>query len=169
MVKIEMTLKKPPASQMPDAGWDRTRQNVELALQGPVGKLVRDSFEKRVKNWDTKVTFKSKFKAGPRRSRLDTGPYGRNRRIWEWVSGGTYPHPIHPVKAKKLTVQDYSPKTKPGGVYGGPGSRTGSVSCLSFVHNLGIKARNFEDDIGREVEDEVLTILSKAIIKGFTP
>lgn len=91
-------------------------------------------------------------------------PRGTHANKWKWVSGGTPPRIIRAVNKPNLVFpRDYSPHTKPGNQYGGPGRRSGPIVYKPSVQNPGIAARDFEKHIKVEEEGKVLALLGAAI------
>src|SRR5574337_1312819 len=80
---------------------------VSNALNGPIKDRLEKAFEKRVSGWKDRPDFKSKMNRhasalGLTGFSLTVGPFGRNKRIWVFVSTGTIAHPIYRVRVKVL-------------------------------------------------------------------
>ena len=91
--------------------------------------------------------------------------------IYKYVTGGTrknYPIPkLSNTKAKTLRFQEhYTPRTKPGGKYGGPGRKSGAFVFRKRVIHPGIKARNFENEIARDYQPKYMRLMNAAIKRG---
>lgn len=152
---------------------DRLEQEVEMALNGDIRRSLELSFDRRVSGWDHKPAFRSKLNRRARKGNLTgfsltVGPFGKNKRIWIFVSAGVPQHTILPKRRPLLRVRGgiggYSAKTGTGDVYGGAGSYDdGATFYAKRVHHPGIKARTFETFIASENERFVIMELTKAI------
>lgn len=151
----------PPKNVMNVAG-EAVLHAIQAALEGPVEKLLVDSFEKRVQGWSGPPTFKGELTASTRVFSLLVAPKGKGKIKWERVSGGTDGHYIGVRRARALLIRDYSPHTKPGNVYGGPGSYSSTGYAKPIVWHPGIKPREFERHIAADTERHIYTILYRA-------
>lgn len=127
-------------------------------------------FKKTTRTWDTKVTFYVTKVSDFR------GAAGTDSIIYTYVTRGTRPHLITPVRSKYLVFGQgvYSARTTPG-VLGsrqiGTGLQgTGGVARPIFakrVHHPGTKARGFEGAVAKRLqrvhERNVTIAIAKAI------
>lgn len=134
-----------------------------FALQHQVADILEKAMEKRMKGWSRPPKINRKLEYLAKSIRLDVSPRAGGR--WEWLTLGVKSHFIVPRRAKILRFRaNYSPRTKPGNIYGGSGKRSGDVIYTGIVTNWpGIKPREFEKHIIEEEEDKIFDILQKAI------
>lgn len=143
---------------------------LEDALKGPVADLLEHEMEKRVKGWTDAPRFESKFYALLTRIGLIVMPAGRGKKKWIWATAGTRDHLIVPRRAKLLTIKEgYDPRTKPGNIYGGPGSYSGDYHLAGAVRHPGVKPREFERHIVQENTKKIFDILQQAANKAAKP
>lgn len=101
---------------------------------------------------------------------------GTNNRIYGFITHGTRPHLIVPVRAKFLVFGEgkYSPVTTPGKL----GSRrvgtglqgAGGVARPIFakrVRHPGTKARRFEEEVAKRLQPILTANMKSAFLKGF--
>jgi hypothetical protein len=134
---------------------DQIVARLRRALHNQVKPRVRQQFLVIVANWRHNVQF-------PARN-IDTAdvigffmhPGGAGAQIYAWVTEGTegpYPIPKTPKVRGTLAYQvGYTPKTRPGGRFGGPGTHFGSWTHPKQVTHPGIAAREFEESVARDV------------------
>lgn len=149
---------------------DRLEASVSSAMLGSISRIIQRAMAKRVSNWDTKPGLRSDFSTRTRLGNL-TGfslkvtPTGKGADLWRFVTFGVKPHVIAPKASGRLLIRKgYKSRTKPGGFYGGPGTYGGpNYYAHTVVGHPGIEARYLEKDIVKEVSDEVLNLLEKAV------
>jgi hypothetical protein len=140
------------------------------ALVYKVRPLIKNALYKRSANWQIKITFGSIY----RRPKTDefvlyVFPTGSDKvkSIWKYVSRGTDPHPITAVRAPMLKYPtDYTPKTKPGNVYGRKSGYSGPWRTAVAVEHPGIEAREFEEHVIEETEKQIVKQIQLAINKA---
>lgn len=115
------------------------------------GTQVKKDFAQTTTTWKHKVTFESLISAAQNKLTLvvDT-----NDKIWGYVDQGTKPHDIwagfYTGKSKKKTLafaSVWSPKTKPGSLSSGQGTRGATNTFRPYVRHPGTKARGFSSMI----------------------
>jgi hypothetical protein len=114
-------------------------------------KLLLDEFKSVVLNWKHRPKFIAKMGDKGGDFVLSVRPSGKEAQKWRWVSRGTKgPYPIRAKNAKTLAFRtNYKPRTKPGGVFGGPGVTTGPWRTPVEVEHPGIEPRLFEEQIAK--------------------
>lgn len=108
-------------------------------------------FKSIVLNWKGKPKFIAKMANKGGDFVLSVRPVGKNAKKWNWVSRGTKgPYKIRAKNAKTLAFKtNYKPKTRPSGVFGGPGVATGPWRNPVEVTHPGIEPRLFEEVIAK--------------------
>lgn len=137
---------------------------IKSALEVSVGDLIEGAMERRTQGWDSAPRFRRDLTVAPTRYSLLVMPAGQDKIKWVRVSGGVPPHFIGVRRAKMLRIRGgrggYRPHTKPGNVYGGPGSYAGVTAYARAVpHHPGIRPREFERHIVAEEKERVFHIL----------
>ena len=117
------------------------------------GRDIMADFEKTVADWDTKVVFKMQISLS---GGLQVEVYTENE-IYGYVDKGTEPHDIWPgfytgKSDKKVLAfsSTFTPKTTPGVIGSGPGSRGKVDTFRPYVQHPGTKARNFSKEIQKK-------------------
>lgn len=162
-VKVIVEPIKPARDDMPDRQISRYLKKLEGYFKGELAKDVKREFKKTTKNWDNGPEFVSEISA-PYGTRLQlwVRPKGRYTTKWQRVSDGTAPHLIRAKRRPTLSFQpNYTPHTKPGGSYGGPGRKSGEYIHPKVVRHPGIEARKFSEEIS-QAEDWERKVSSKA-------
>lgn len=124
-------------------------------------------FKKTTRSWNTKVDF---VIDGPKGGR---GSVGTNNDIYMFVTRGTKPHLIRPLRARALVWEAgvYKPKTNPG-VLGSrskgaglvPNQGVGQAIFARLVHHPGTKARGFEGAVAKRLQPVLVTQVTAAIL-----
>lgn len=115
---------------------------VERGLRKAADEALKD-FQKTAATWQEKPTF-SIEEAGPGELAITT-----DDARWHWIDEGTKPHTIRP-RGRFLRFSPGSrPKTSPGRVTSGSGSRGSGVVYARVVRHPGIKARLFTKQIAQ--------------------
>ena len=133
-----------------------------------VGTEIKADFNKTTKTWTKSPDFKFDVQIS-----LAGGPqvevYTENE-IYGYVDEGTEPHDIWPGfytgKSKKKVLAFASkstPKTIPGVIGSGPGSRGKVDTFRPYVQHPGTKARNFSKEIQKIWEPKFKTRMEKAL------
>lgn len=132
----------------------------------------KNLFERTTKNFqNTKVVFYII------KLQEDMGAVGTDHPIYMYITRGTRPHLITPVRAKFLVFGEgkYKSVTQPGVL----GSRRvgtglqgkGGVARPIFtklVHHPGTKPRNFEQEVAKRLQPIHTVNMQKAMLKGLT-
>lgn len=124
------------------------------ALHSQVKPRIKQRFLVIVANWQHRVQFPA--------DNIDTAdvigffmhPSGSGAQIYAWVTEGTprHPIPLSPKTSGTLAYQiGYSPKTRPVGQFGGPGTHFGPWTHPKQVMHSGIAPRRFEESVARDV------------------
>ena len=111
-------------------------------------------FDKVVANWKHNPEFKASKKITADIITVNVFP-SKFKDIWSYVTKGTRPHKIRAKRARTLAFNwggkgSYSPKTRPGGKYGGPGRSSGPMIFPFEVNHPGSEAREFEKIIAQQ-------------------
>ena len=111
-------------------------------------------FDKVVANWKHNPEFKGMKKITADKITVSIFP-SKFKDIWGYVTKGTRPHIIRAKNARTLAFKwggkgSYSPKTRPGGKFGGPGTSSGPMIFPKRVKHPGSKAREFEKVIAQK-------------------
>jgi hypothetical protein len=86
---------------------------------------------------------------------------GTDDQIFEYVDDGTKPHIITPKRAKRLVFSPGgSPKTRPGVVGSGSGSRGDTRVFAKVVHHPGTAPRNFSKAVAKQMQDALPVIIA---------
>ena len=131
--------------------WARIARRVRKHMNVTERKLLLDEFKSVVLNWKHKPKFIAKMGNKGGAFVLSVRPVGKEAQKWRWVSQGTKgPYTIRAKNAPTLAFRtNYKPRTKPGGVFGGPGIATGPWHNPIEVTHPGIEPRLFEEVIGK--------------------
>lgn len=162
----------PKRSNYPADIIPKVMSEMEAALRGPVKhRLVRE-FEGRAAGWEHKPAFKETgFHSGSRIMSITVGPFGNNKRIWIFVSGGVSRHPIPKSGSTRMRIRGgrggYSSHTTATGSTGRGSSYDESATFYAYnVDHPGIKARNFEADIADKAEGYIVGVLALAFSRA---
>jgi len=130
------------------------------------GRDIMADFEKTVASWDTKVVFEMQISLS---GGLQVEVYTENE-IYGYVDKGTRPHDIWPgfytgKSDKKVLAfsSTFSPKTIPGVIGSGPGSRGKVDTFRPYVKHPGTKARNFSEEIQKKWQTIFKTRMEQAL------
>ena len=131
-----------------NAGLDESAQQVQVNLQKPTA------------TWQTKVAFQIKAIANGRIISTTNEIYG-------YVSGGTRPHIIRAKNKKYLNFPSASgPKTSPGSLDAGAGSRGPRDTFRKQVQHPGTEARNFDQAAAEIAAQEFPARMQEAVNRG---
>jgi hypothetical protein len=147
----------PKDLDFPSKQFERFKKTAVSVMNSNTKPGVKRELSKFTRGWRTRVDFSSAVARRPDRIFITIFPRGQpGRRVWEWVSEGTREnYPISPGELGYLAIADYQPFTRPGGVFGGPGSRSDDVGFVTrTVPHPGIEAREFEKHAADSYEDE---------------
>lgn len=140
-------------------------------LMGPIQAILVGAMTLRTLGWKTPISFGSKFDSRSRSGNatgwaLTVKPGGPGATLWGYVSLGVKGHIIVPRRRKMLFIRGgiggYSPRTTPDGRYAGPGVYSANGFWTRRVNWPGIEPRNFEADIKRIHEGEIVGLLGEA-------
>lgn len=113
------------------------------------GRGMEKDFKATTKTWTRQPVFKTVISLGRK------GPevlVGTDDPIYRYVSEGTKPHIIRPVRASALHFRGgaYRAKTTPGTISSRGGGASGGSVYAQVVHHPGTEARNFGAVIARK-------------------
>ena len=134
-----------------------------------IEKKMRSYGYRTIKGWKSRVGFKVSTRLTRGSIRTTAEPTGPFAWLWDMLDAGTKKHIIRPVKAKALRFQGgkYTPKTQPGGQYGGPGTSSGGTVYAQVVHHPGTKPRRFRQEWIRWARewypDEIQSIVNATV------
>lgn len=127
-------------------------QGLDAAAEGALA-----DFGVTVQTWKTPVNFdvkKAKF------SRI----IGTDSQIYEWVDGGTKPHPIRPVRASVLAFKTGGrPKSRVEKIVSRKGAPGKNQVFAKAVQHPGTEPRKFGETIQKKWEEQLPDILQRAI------
>lgn len=153
-VKVQVTLPKAGLVDMArlrrelDAGLDDSAQRVQANLEKPTS------------TWQTKVAFQIKAIANGRIISTTNEIYG-------YVSKGTRPHVIRAKNARYLNFPSASsPKTSPGSLDSGAGSRGPADTFRRQVFHPGTEARKFDEAAAKIARVEYPKRMQEAVKQG---
>ena len=146
----------------------RIKDELVETTSGPIARMLIRGFLKRTAFWDDPPTFQGVTREQVRQIRLDVGPFGRNKRKWVFVSGGTTRHLISPRRKNYLYIKrGYNPHTKTGDYYRGPGTYDGPFyRTIRGVLHPGNAPREFEKYIIQDTKDSILRLVRAAIARA---
>jgi hypothetical protein len=118
---------------------------------------VKQEFEKTVASWAEKPEFV-----------VESAQFTRQiytvNQVYDWVNNGTVPHAIFPVNKLALRFAiDGSPKTVPGFLGSGNGSKGSTFVFSRGVYNPGVTARDFDVTIAEEWSERLPDRMQAAI------
>lgn len=129
-----------------------------------VGKGMLQTFQAITADWKTKVVFavKVEFTGGNASVTVWT-----DNEIYGYVTEGTKPHIIVPIRARMLRFQTgYRAKTSPGSIRSSGGGASGGVVYARVVHHPGTKARKFERNVVKRYQDVLPAVVQMAIAQA---
>lgn len=138
---------------------DRLQSVIDEAARNEA-KLAKREFEQSVKTWKNRPRFQVK--------RRRDGGYDvfTDSLIYKFVSRGTRPHAIRPVRAKALAFPSgYSPKTSPNSLGAKPGGGFGQTRFAKAVQHPGTAPRKFEEKVQANSERRLQKAVNQAVSK----
>lgn len=152
---------------------DKVTKELTSYLINDLGPEISGEYKKQVDGWSTPPAFPVKFSAPYNGSRLqiDVGPKGKGTTNWKRVNQGTRSRTIRSSgRGPMVFPENYDPKTTPGGRYGGPGRKYGTIRRTNIVRGHSIAAREFEKKIVtvrfiRKTSRDVRGVVDKVIDK----
>jgi len=132
---------------------------------------VTQEFLKTTRNWKHRVAFAGKMAAKGIAATMEVGTADD---IYRYVDEGTglygpskRKYPIRPKRAKALAFPSVSaPKTRPGSLVSGAGSKGGKTVFAKEVRHPGIKARDFTGQIEKKMRKVLEKDLQAAMNRG---
>lgn len=145
----------------------KVRKNIKNYMVREAGPMLVDDLGKTVAGWRGKPTFIYKYSEPyGSRQQLDVYPTGRHTLKWKRISEGTRTRSIYPRRAPALRFQrGYTPRTRPGGRYGGPGRRHGPEVVTLAVHGHRIEPRKFSLEVIKRRRQKVHSDLQQTVRK----
>lgn len=123
-----------------------------------------------IKDWDhDNMTFEVLITMVGSDMRIFMYPYGKDAKIWEYVSEGTKPHKIRAKPGKVLLFPSmYAPKTRPKArKTGGRGSH-GPIVGTKEVNHPGSEGRGFNEEWARRGQDWLVPRVNMYIERGLS-
>ena len=152
-LSVQITL---PKSGLVDLG--RLRAALEDGLEDSAQK-VYTNLQKPTSTWQTAVAFQIKAIANGRTISTTNEVYG-------YVNSGTRPHIIRAKNGKRLAFGPSSPKTRPGSLDSGSGSRGPADTFRQQVQHPGTDARDFDKAAAKIAEAEFPKRMQEAVKEG---
>lgn len=145
----------------------KVKKEISNKIEGKSKKDLIALHEKRAVNWKNKPEFDARKFISLDSIKVNVFPVGENADIWRYVSEGTPPHAITGNPFLVFIAGSYSPKTRPGNVYGGAGTVTGgSFVRVQTVRHPGNEPRNFPFYIKIEYAPTFSDDMSNAFRRG---
>lgn len=170
-VKVTFVVTIPKGNYL-DGVYQAWLGGLRQTLKGKVAGLLEQEFKRRTQGWKHNVSFTTKFVNKTTQMYIDVGPDGPNKDIWVFVSGGTKPHWIKPVRAPSLLIKKgYHSRTDVDDVFGRPAYYAGSIFRMPKgvgVGHPGVVGREFERHIVDKNEEKIARMLyaaSDAVLK----
>lgn len=154
-MKVSVQINLPKAGLV-DIG--RLRVALEDGLEDSAQK-VYTNLQKPTSTWQTKVAFQIRAIANGRTISTANEIYG-------YVNSGTRPHIIRAKNAKYLNFGPSSPKTSPGSLDSGAGSRGPKDTFRRQVRHPGTDARDFDKAAAKIAEQEFPKRMQEAVKEG---
>ena len=143
---------------------DMSTRELRVVLQsalGEIGKRITQDYEKTTRTWNHKPRFLTEVNT---RSGQYEVMVGTDDEIYGYVDQGTRAHEIRAKNAKYLRFWSKStPKTTPGHIGSGAGSKGGDLTFRQRVWHPGTKARRFSEQIQKKAEKYARYIIEKRL------
>jgi hypothetical protein len=148
-----------------DPKWFKAQVDRELA---EVGKLATKEFQKPVRTWKTKPSFKTRILgAGTNAVFLDVFPEGEGALNFNRLDFGVPPHLIHARFAKALSFRKkYRSATLPGRLSSRTASSSGPRIFAKSVLHPGVEARLFSKQVYGIVNPEYRRRMKNIVERG---
>lgn len=152
--------------------FDKIIRHVEAAIDDTVKPELIAKHEEIVKDWSVEITFGSLKRVDQHGISVYVYPKGENKEIYGYVTKGTKPHDITPVRAPFLEFRwggkgSYKPITAP---YKMPARLSGGQKLhhvkMIKVRHPGIEPRLFEKKIGDEYTPRFRRVVEAAFKRG---
>lgn len=127
-------------------------------------RVMEDDYKRTFRTWHHKPKVVSSI-VSSNEAVVGVDRSDENGRIWGYVTDGTVPHVIRPVRARRLRFfTGGTPKTSVGSIVSGPGSpgTTGPIFSQE-VHHPGTEGRHFDELIGEKNEQLVTDLVQAAL------
>ena len=151
-----------------------TVKDLKNFLKGEASRTLKSDLEATTQNWKEKPTMVAEY----------SEPYGVDMQVyahpkgnmllnWQRISqgtGGNSGRTIVSSKGMMVFQRDYTPKTTPGGSYGGPGTKSGDTIRARVVGTKKphrIEPREFSKKIKEKREDEFVRKLDAIVKKAW--
>lgn len=134
-------------------------------LRGELRRTLIGDFGKTIQNWAGKPGFTGKTTTGITLS-LHVYPTGPHAVKWARLDAGV-PGRLIVSKGKPLTIQSYTPHTRPKGKWGGPGKRFGAITYAKQAQWPGIRSREFSKIIAKRREAKIVSDVHRLVRKAF--
>lgn len=167
-VKFQVIL--PVEKNFPEGSFKKWDDATTVYFNIRLRSMLVGDFNETIAGWNHKPSFKATYSTPYNtRKQLVVEPVGRYTLNWSRISEGTRNRSIYPRSGNRyMTFQpNYSPRTQPGGKYGGPGSDSGPTVHPTVVHNHSIKPRHFTKEIAKKEEEKILDELRAIAMKVF--
>lgn len=154
-MKVRIELKRPTKGK----GLAAAVQKAVAAATREEADEVQDELEGTTRTWKRQPRFG--IKRGQRETIISTADA-----VYGYVDAGTKPHLILPKKRMLVFNAGGTPKTQPGVLTPGSGSKGTTPVFVRAVHHPGTKARNFTKIIARRSRGRYPTRVQDAIKRG---
>lgn len=139
-----------------------------------LGRSAENELAKPTRQWDNPPQFKSDFSGGTSRIVLIVHPVGAQAAKYERIDFGTPARVIRPNRKKVLRFRPrYLASTIPNRLWSRAARRSGDFVYARYVHNPGIRARNFTQQALKKVNPEfrrrIENLIRREVRKGGGP
>ena len=149
--------------------FETTRKEIARYLRTSGANQVIRELNKTTVGWTEAPSFTGTvtFPYSGTRIRLKVIASGRGKANWERINNGTGPRMIISKKKPMTFERGYDPRTKAGGHYGGPGSRSGpTVYKRRVVGPHRIEPRDFVGEVLKITQEPIKLHIDSIIIKN---
>lgn len=137
-----------------DFGEKKTAKTVKAALD-KTAKKAEKLLLQPTQTWDHKASFETKNK-GESVTVLTDDP------VYNYLEDGTRPHQINGSPALAFP-NTFSAKTTVGSLNSAPGTSGGSTVYASTISHPGVTARNFTEQVIKQIEPEFVKDIQNAL------
>lgn len=136
------------------------QKRIDLAYERFEGVLGND-LNRAVGTWKNKPKFTFKRQ---RKGKSETFEVLADDKRWVWISEGTKPHMIYPVRAKRLRFKaGYEPATAPNRIVARPARSFGETIYSLGVRHPGIKPRKLNERLAKRNQPKFVQFMSDAL------
>jgi hypothetical protein len=152
--------------------FETTRKEIGRYLRTSGANQVIKELNKTTVGWSEAPSFESRvtFPYSGTRIRLAVTAKGRGKANWERVNNGTGPRVITSRKGLMTFQTGYSPRTQPGGRYGGSGGRYGNTvyrrRSVGHFKPHRIEPRDFVGEVLKITQEPLKLHIDSIIIKN---